>query len=80
VHRAAGLYQTFCGHPLRVRQQVARLVDIAPVGQHRAGGLNLDGQCAERVREHVVDLAGDAGALVEQIGAPVLGFQLLALR
>jgi hypothetical protein len=79
MNRPAGLGQAFGGHPLGPVQELVRPGDVAPVGQHRPGGLDLDPERAERVREHVVDLAGDAGPLVEEVGPPLLRLQLFAL-
>ncbi len=76
VHRAPRLGQAVGGHPLRGREHVECLVDVAAVGQHGARGLDLDTETAERMREHVVDLPRDPGALVEHIRAPLLDLQL----
>ena len=75
----ARFLQALCRHALGGGEHVIGPVDVGAVGQHRAGGLDLDPQCAERMSQHVVDLAGDAGALVEEVGPALLGLQLLAL-
>ncbi len=79
MNRAARVHQALGGHPLGRGQDLGRPVDVPVVGQHRAGGLDLDPQRAEGMGEHVVDLPGDAGPLVEQIGPALLGLQLFAL-
>jgi len=55
-------------------------VDVPVVGQHRLGRLDLDAQRAERMRQHVVDLACDTGPLIQHVSAALLGPQPLVLR
>jgi len=45
---------------------------LAAALEQRAGRLQLDRQAGQRVREHVVDLAGDPRRLLQTRGAELL--------
>jgi hypothetical protein len=65
VHGPAGLAKPVGGHPLRLVQDLDRPRLVMLVGEHGPGGLDVQRQGAQRVREHVVDLARDPGALAQ---------------
>ena len=75
----AGLGQAVGRHPLSGQQDLNGPVDVLMIGQHRPGRLDLDAERAEGMRQHVVDLAGDAGALAEDVRLAAGGQQLLGL-
>ena len=75
----AGLGQAVRRHPLSGHEDVNRPVDVLMIGQHRPGRLDLDAKRAEGMREDVVDLAGNAGALAEDVRPAARGQQLLGL-
>lgn len=86
VHRRAGLGQPLDGETSRPPKQRTDCADVAPAFQQRVGRLELDGQRAQGMREHVVDLAADPialsqsrGTITFSIGAQPLGEQRLGL-
>lgn len=65
VHGPAGLVEPLGRRSPGVAEELDSPVDVLLVGEHGLGGLDLDTERAEGVGEEVVDLAGDAIALVE---------------
>jgi hypothetical protein len=79
VDRAPGLVQAVVGDALSLLEDAQRPVDVTLVRQDRPGGLDLDPERPERVRQNVVDLAGDPGPLVQHRDLTLTGPQLLDL-
>jgi hypothetical protein len=75
----AGLGQPVIGHPLRLPQGRHRLFLVVPFGQEGPGDLDLQSQGPQRVGQHVVDLAGDPGPLVQRRHPGLLLPQLIGL-
>ncbi len=67
-HRAARLLEPLPRRPPTGADPLERALEVATLGEQHLRRLELDGQPAERVCEHVVDLARDARALVERRG------------
>jgi hypothetical protein len=65
MDRPAGLGQAVGGHPASLFEELHCPRLVVGVGEDGLGELNLKSERAQRVREHVVDLAGDPGPLVQ---------------
>ncbi len=75
----AGLVEALDGEAAGAFDELAASFDVALVAEEGLGGVELDNQASEGVGEDVVDLPGDAGPLVEHLGAGALGLCSLGL-
>ena len=66
VHGPAGLVEPVGGQPASLAQELHRLYLVMLPGEDGLGGLDGSPRAPEGVGEHVVDLPGDPGALIQR--------------
>jgi len=79
VHGPAGLVEPVGGQPASLAQQLHRLYLVMLPGEDGLGGLDVQSQGAEGVGEHVVNLPGDPGALIQRCHLGLLLAELIRL-
>ena len=74
-----GLEQSVLGQPLGLIEQLDCLAHVVLLIKDGPSRLNLDTEGAQGMRQHVMDLARDAGPFLEHGRPPLLRPQLLHL-